>query len=37
MRYYFINQDMKEFSIDVELKNKNVFEFSHDGEKKDCW
>lgn len=34
MRYYFINQDMKEFSLDVELKNKDIFEFTHEGKKK---
>jgi len=34
MRYYFINQDMKEFALDVELKGKNLLEFNHAGEKK---
>lgn len=34
MRYYFLNQDMEEFSIDVELQKNGVFEFSHEGEKK---
>ena len=34
MRYYFINQDMEETRIDVELQNNGVFEFTHDGNKK---
>src|SRR6188472_861936 len=32
MRYYFINQDMKEFSLDVESL-ENCMEFFHDGKK----
>lgn len=31
MRYYFINQDMKEFSLDVELQTGKVLEFIHEG------
>lgn len=34
MRYYFINQEMKEFSIDVEVQPGNAMEFSHEGMKK---
>ena len=34
MRYYFINQDMEETRIDVELTNNGVFEFTHEGNKK---
>lgn len=34
MRYYFLNQDMKEFSIDVEVKSGSTMEFSHEGGKK---
>lgn len=34
MRYYFINQDMKEFSIDVEVKSGKTMEFSSGDEKK---
>lgn len=33
MRYYFVNQDMKEFSLDVEAK-KGKLEFTVDGETK---
>jgi biotin carboxyl carrier protein len=33
MRYYFMNQEMEEFSIDVELKPQQVLEFSAAGEK----
>lgn|SRR5690606_9724093 len=33
MRYYFLNQDMKEFALDVEFKN-NTMEFTHEGQKK---
>lgn len=33
MRYYFMNQDMKEFSLDVEVRPGNVMEFSHEGSK----
>lgn len=32
MRYYFLNQDMEEFSLDVEVKN-NMMEFNHEGKK----
>lgn len=34
MRYYFINQDMKEFSIDVEVKPGKTMEFCTGEEKK---
>lgn len=33
MRYYFMNQDMKEFSLDVEVQKDKVMEFTHDGVK----
>ena len=33
MRYYFLNQDMKEFSLDVELQSGNIFNFHHEGER----
>ena len=33
MRYYFLNQDMKEFSLDVEIQPGKVFEFTHEGAK----
>lgn len=33
MRYYFINQDMEEFSLDVELQPGKVLEFTSNGEK----
>lgn len=33
MRYYFLNQDMKEFSIDVEMLNGKTFELTHEGKK----
>jgi biotin carboxyl carrier protein len=33
MRYYFINQDMKEFSLDVEVQAGKVVEFTHEGTK----
>lgn len=33
MRYYFMNQDMKEFSLDVEFHPGSVMEFNHEGEK----
>jgi biotin carboxyl carrier protein len=33
MRYYFINQDMKEFSLDVEVFHGTTMEFTHDGTK----
>lgn len=34
MRYYFINQEMEETRIDVELTNNGVFEFTHEGNKR---
>jgi biotin carboxyl carrier protein len=34
MRYYFMNQDMKEFSIDVEVLPGKTMQFTHEGEKK---
>lgn len=34
MRYYFLNQEMEEFSLDVELLKNGAFEFTHEGEKK---
>ena len=33
MRYYFVNQEMKEFSIDVEVTAGKTMEFSHEGAK----
>jgi biotin carboxyl carrier protein len=33
MRYYFLNQDMKEFSLDVEIQTGKVMEFTHEGAK----
>jgi biotin carboxyl carrier protein len=33
MRYYFLNQDMKEFSLDVELRSTNVMDFYHEGQR----
>lgn len=33
MRYYFLNQDMKEFSLDVEVLPGKVMEFIHEDEK----
>ena len=37
MRYYFLNQEMEEFSLDVELlptiEDHKVFEFAHEGTK----
>jgi len=33
MRYYFLNQDMKEFSLDVEIQAGKVMEFTHEGAK----
>ena len=32
MRYYFMNQEMKDFSLDVEMSS-NKFEFTHEGKK----
>lgn len=34
MRYYFMNQEMKEFSIDVEVHPGKTMEFTHEGAKK---
>jgi biotin carboxyl carrier protein len=34
MRYYFMNQEMKEFSIDVEVHAGQTMEFTHEGNKK---
>ncbi len=34
MRYYFINQDMKEFSIDVDVHSNKTMEFNFEGVKK---
>lgn len=31
MRYYFINQDMKEFALDVEVFPGKTMEFNHEG------
>lgn len=31
MRYYFMNQDMNEFALDVELQPGKVMEFTHEG------
>lgn len=33
MRYYFLNQEMKEFFLDVEVKAGTVMEFIHEGTK----
>lgn len=33
MRYYFMNQEMKEFSLDVEFQANEVMEFTHEGVK----
>jgi biotin carboxyl carrier protein len=33
MRYYFINQEMKEFSLDVEVHPGSVMDFTHEGTK----
>lgn len=32
MRYYFLNQDMKETTLDVEMQNRRL-EFTHEGKK----
>lgn len=34
MRYYFMNQEMKEFSIDVEVSAERNLIFTHEGSKK---
>jgi biotin carboxyl carrier protein len=34
MRYYFMNQDMNEFSIDVEVLPGNTMQFKHEGKVK---
>ena len=36
MRYYFVNQDMKGFSIDAELI-PGAMEFTHEGKKSQIW
>lgn len=36
MRYHFVNQEMKEFSLDVEL-TPGVLEFTHEGKKTQLW
>jgi biotin carboxyl carrier protein len=33
MRYYFINQEMKEFSLDVEFHQNKTMEFKYEGKK----
>lgn len=33
MRYYFMNQEMKDFSLDVEMLAGSVMEFTHEGNK----
>lgn len=33
MRYYFMNQEMKEFSLEVEILAGKVMEFTHEGAK----
>ena len=33
MRYYFMNQEMKDFSLDVEVSNRQSMVFTHEGEK----
>ena len=33
MRYYFMNQEMKEFCLDVEVQAGKTMEFSHEGNK----
>jgi biotin carboxyl carrier protein len=33
MRYYFMNQDMKDFALDVEVQPGKVMEFTHEGAK----
>lgn len=33
MRYYFINQEMKEFSLDVEFEKNKTMEFNFEGKK----
>ena len=33
MRYYFMNQEMDEFSLDVEVLSGQVMEFTHEGQK----
>lgn len=34
MRYYFMNQEMEDFALDVEVLNSGKFEFNHEGKKK---
>ena len=33
MRYYFVNQEMKDLVFDVEFRSKDCMEFSHEGNK----
>ena len=33
MRYYFMNQEMQDFSVDVEVLSGQVMEFTHEGKK----
>lgn len=33
MRYYFMNQEMKDFSLDIEIGPERVMGFSHEGKK----
>lgn len=33
MRYYFMNQEMKDFALDVEVNSQKVMEFTHEGKK----
>ena len=33
MRYYFMNQEMKDFALDVEVGPNRVMEFTHEGKK----
>lgn len=37
MRYYFVNQEMEEFSLDVEVKANRMMEFIHEGKKTSLW
>ena len=37
MRYYFMNQDMKDFALDVELKDGLVMEFTHEDNKTELY
>lgn len=33
MRYYFMNQEMKDFTLDVEMKSASEMEFTYEGKK----